>query len=227
MFNRFVLITLLALCGCGKSFKKDEVNTSSLISEKITYDLVLDEDLVLKMNKIEFASDIKIITNGYKLLINADEIVFNGGEIVSFEESTVTYCNEDGQSAADVFLNAKSITGSININLKGLNGGDHCQTYFHYFNPTCDWDKSISVKECATLVGKIEGYNGGESGNLVINENTDIENFIFNLVKEKSNGTPETDIYSDHGVIRRAPAGNAGQNYSSLCLNLSGVLICE
>jgi hypothetical protein len=83
-----------------------------------------DDKRVLSVRRLSLKNS-NIVTNGGSLTIEADEVMSNGGNIISFVDGTTAPEGINGRSGGELTLRVDGgLQGILTVNLRGENGGD-------------------------------------------------------------------------------------------------------
>lgn len=210
----------------GNEEQIEEVVEEELETKVIEFDLDLKADLIIESDVIEFKKDVLVYTNGYRLEIAASSIILNNTRIFGYR-SFSSGCDQHGKSPKDVYLNAKSLTGNIILDLKGTNAGNHCRVNYGIIFGASGCPKDLrSSKKCLKYFRGLAAFNGGNSGRLIYNNSTDIENLEIDFNEAVSKGSPATRMRFNHTIKRTVPKGKNGAKMP-ICVNFNEVVMCE
>lgn len=88
-------------------------------------------EYTLVARRLEIRNRSRIVTNGYRLLIRADEVFVDDGVILAFDPprkakdgASAGQNGESGLSAGNIEIVAGLIRGTLNVDLRGMDGGD-------------------------------------------------------------------------------------------------------
>ncbi len=83
----------------------------------------IKEDQFIKVNRL-YLSVHPLRTNGFKVRIDADQIISEKGIIESFPENAQAPFDTDGRSAGELLINSKIARGELKIIMQGEHGGN-------------------------------------------------------------------------------------------------------
>ena len=120
---------IFALLALSLSFSSAAVADDVILTGK----RILDKDTVISATAITFKADSQIVTNGYRLTIQASKIITIEGTptIISFEQRNNHPAGDPGRSAGPVIIESPTLAGQIikidDIGEDGVKGADGLQ----------------------------------------------------------------------------------------------------
>jgi hypothetical protein len=208
MKHKFVVAVCVLLVSFSRTAFADDVT--------ITGKRSLDQDTVISATKLTFAPDAVIVTNGFKLTIEATTSITLQGTptIISFEQRSSRPAGDAGRSAGPIIIDSPILAGNImkiqDVGEAGLKGADGTtgqpgpngrQGTQRDWNP---WNGCIGGSNGTP------GGQGGDGGNGGIGGNGGTGGTIIINIKGGFSpaGTPRLDMTVDGG--QAGTAGNAG-----------------
>jgi hypothetical protein len=179
---------------------------------------VLAQDTVVSANAITFKGDALVVTNGFKLTIEAKKsIVLEGTpRIVSFELRTVRVPADSGRSAGPIIINSPLLTGNIlkiedigEDGMKGVGGITGTPGPNGRQGTQRDWNP---WNGCIGGSNGTAGGQGGDGGNGGVGGNGGTGGTIIVNIKGgfTSGGTPRLDMNVTGGQAGVAGGPGAG-----------------
>ena len=90
-----------------------------------------NSEFFLSLSRLQIGRQARIVTNGYRLVIQAAEVISDDGQIVAFDPprkakdgSSPSQNGENGASGGNVELHAAVLRGNLTVDLRGQDGGD-------------------------------------------------------------------------------------------------------
>jgi hypothetical protein len=245
---RISWIFFLLLLSC--EFKnKDEVTFAySQDFYNISGDIVLNSELNINARVIIFEPNSKIKINENNLILNADEVIFNDAQIITFDEYEYNGCEKNGKNGGSIFINANLVKGSPTLQLKGQNAGKNGYGYRpsvngnKLYHPDDNGGKTklpYAIKNNCTPSQPINNntikefwlntkYDGGDSGNLYVLKHSSLIEFYPNIEYMIGRGDFIFTVESrsgDMGFWAQIPTGQNGQP-TDLCILENGFGKC-
>jgi hypothetical protein len=120
--NRRLMIGVCAVLSISSAAFADDVTLTGMRT--------LAQDTVISADTVTFKADAMVVTNGFKLTIEAKKSIFIDGtpSIVSFEQRTGRVPGDPGRSAGPIIIDSPLLTGNIlkieNVGEDGMKGAD-------------------------------------------------------------------------------------------------------
>ena len=147
MFNRLFVMLVIALVS-SSAFPQDQQVVRGQVS--------LSKDEVIAAKKLVLAPGAEIVTNGYNLLLKAQEITIGEGAAVRAFDSPAAV-NSDGRDAGTLVLRASRISGSqLSVDLTGQKGGIRSIPDYREYSSS-----SAAVQVVCPPTGPTAGGDGG------------------------------------------------------------------
>ncbi|MFN8846804.1 MAG: hypothetical protein ACK5V3_08990 [Bdellovibrionales bacterium] len=141
----------------------NKVTLSQLPVEELDLNAEVTHRLKIK-GRLYFKRGAQLITEGKRVLIQADVIETEGAEVLSFEVGQQAQATMNGRNGGLIWIKAREIKGSMKFILRGENGGDG-ENHF------------ITRKKVHEL--NLAGGHGGNSGRVFI----EVENLKNSYLK--------------------------------------------
>jgi hypothetical protein len=225
--KRVLLIALLSLLMSGASIVVAQDLT-------LTGTRTLDKDTVISADTMTFNSDAIVVTNGFKLTLEAKKsIVINGTpSIISFQPRTGRSAGDPGRSAGAIIFDSPALAGNIlqvaDVGEDGINGANGAtgpagpngrQGTQRGWNP---WNGCIGGSNGTP------GGQGGDGGNGGVGGNGGAGGTIVLNIKGgfTPSGTPRLDMTVTGGSAGGPGAAGAGGPGGQGGLGAPGTATC-
>lgn len=189
--------------------------SNAAIAEDVTLTgkRVLDKDTVISATTITFKPDSQIVTNGYKLTIQATKTISIEGNptIVSFEQRSNRLAGDPGRSAGPIIIESPALAGQIlkiddlgEDGIKGVDGTQGPQGPSGRQGTQRDWNP---WNGCIGGSNGTPGGQGGDGGNGGVGGNGGTGGSIIVNIKGgfTPGGTPRLEM-----SVTGGQAGSAG-----------------
>jgi len=119
----------------------------------------------------------KIITNGESVLIEAQSVNSEGGQISTFSEQTQAAANQNGLHGGLIYLKTSKLTGNLKVQLIGQNGGNGGKDYK---------SNGLSIDLSVSL----DAGNGGNTGSFWLEAEDTKNSYVVIERNYGKSGTP-------------------------------------
>lgn len=119
------------------TYSFDITDTSSRVEKSFSKQVIIPRDFVVRAGQSEFTENTKLSvnrfflssekslqTNGFDVEIISSELVANKGVIETFSEDSKATQGNNGHSAGNLKIKAKTASGDLKIYMRGQHGGD-------------------------------------------------------------------------------------------------------
>ena len=198
------------LWGCEEVVKEVPPEVVIVSVKDNTYILphmvTLREHLSFEFDKIIVTSGSVIKLNNFDLTLKANKLKFKGVvHIVGFHEHDYNLeCESHGLHSGSLIIKSKVVEGSPFISLKGQNSGRHGGGYYikrnkgkkhhpedkvikGYVRNPCKAKHAVNGKTVKNYWRRTS-FNGGNNGDILISENSNIHDFNPDIIKSLSRG---------------------------------------
>lgn len=111
--------------------------------------------------RLYFQGSSALITEGHKLLIEATTIESEGATLQTFSDDQLLAMNTDGRHGGLIYLRSRELKGTLQVNMYG---------------------QSSELQNFLSQDQRNQGYNGGSSGQLIV----EIENLSFGRIRHEA-----------------------------------------